>query len=589
MADARVCRGPRRFQRKRPCENLHAFVPCRGGSRSYKRSRLGAGVESQSQEVISCDADGFVNLEVDLSMEVESHINRISVKSPENLKFGKPQNPGNPKRPYNFKSGNSTNPQNPECLEFANPKSPQNLESANPNNPENLVSVNPKNSECRRYSMYKHRRNRENLKYRHHKHEIEAETGSRIQAEGSFGVIARESVASEVNFKLEDNSFNRRRSIVQNTAFKGAADKNKGQSMSLKSRGREKVSDWIDDFESENNCTDELSVVLGLDERSLASNCKITNFVCKDGKSVVQSSTPCSVIGSKKIPEDPQLMVVIPILDEQEETCNKLSPKKGPGKKSMQLQCRNAVVKLDNYLDTDIIDRYIEHIWKKHPKYKQESCTYLDCLWFSMYLEEALSFNILKWTKAKHIFSKQYVFIPIVHWGHWNLLILCHFGEDLSSESRTPCMLLLDSLKETEPNRLEPLIRKFLIDVHNEDGRQDGDKIIAKIPLLVPEVPQQTNGNDCGVFLLHFVDKFLKRAPKNFSISEGCYPYFLTKNWFKSHEIGKRRKQIYDVILKDQHCVSQMTKRRISTRSKKLHGFLNSDHASKWIDLSSAG
>jgi hypothetical protein len=39
--------------------------------------------------------------------------------------------------------------------------------------------------------------------------------------------------------------------------------------------------------------------VLGLDERSLASNCKITNFMCKDGKSVVQSSTPCSVIGTK--------------------------------------------------------------------------------------------------------------------------------------------------------------------------------------------------------------------------------------------------------------------------------------------------
>ena len=94
----------------------------------------------------------------------------------------------------------------------------------------------------------------------------------------------------------------------------------------------------------------------------------------------MQSSTPCSVIGSKKIPKDPQLMVVIPILDEQEETCNKLSPKKGPGKKSMQLQCRNVVVKLDNYLDTDIIDRYIEY----NEKFDRVVLAYFDlkiCNW----------------------------------------------------------------------------------------------------------------------------------------------------------------------------------------------------------------
>lgn len=603
MADAKVCRGPRRVPLKRPCEDLPAVVYCRGRSRSHKRSRLSVEVESQNGEVIRCNANGFVNPEVDLSTKVNSHRNSISIKSPKGFKFGKHQNSVNPKRLDNFKSGSPTNPKNPECLESTNPKSPKILESANsktpeilvstnPKTPENLVSTDPQNFECLRCSRYSCRRNREILKNINHKHEIEAEAGSRIEAEGAFDVTACEFVASEVNFKLEDDSLNPGHSIIRNPALKRAANKNKAQTLSLKSRRRKKVSGLIDDFESENNCTDKLPAVFDLDEGSLANNRKVTSLVCKEGKSFVHSSMPCGVIGSKKIPdiscEDPHLVLLIPMSDKQEETRNRWSPKKGPGKKSMQLRGRNAVVKLDNHLDTDVIDRYMEHIWKKLPKHKRESCTYLDCLWFSMYLEEALSFNVLKWTKAKRIFTKQYVFIPIVHWGHWNLLILCHFGEDLSSEARTPCMLLLDSLKETEPNRLEPLIRKFLIELHKEDGREDVDKIIAEIPLLVPEVPQQTNGNDCGVFLLHFVDKFLKQAPKNFSICEGCYPYFFTKNWFKSHEIGRRRKHIDDVISKDRHFVSQMTKRRISTRNKKLHGFLNSDHGSKWIDLSSA-
>lgn len=44
---------------------------------------------------------------------------------------------------------------------------------------------------------------------------------------------------------------------------------------------------------------------------------------------------------------------------------------------------------------------------------------------------------------------------------HWNLLILCHFGEKKQSKTKKPCMLLLDSLQSTEPKRLEPDIRRF--------------------------------------------------------------------------------------------------------------------------------
>lgn len=98
---------------------------------------------------------------------------------------------------------------------------------------------------------------------------------------------------------------------------------------------------------------------------------------------------------------------------------------------------------------------------------------------------------------------------------HWSLLILCHFGESLESETSTPCMLLLDSLEMTNPKRLEPDIRKyvsstslnfsccssklelyildsgitrFVMDIYKEEGRPYQKEAIEKIPLLVPKV-----------------------------------------------------------------------------------------------------
>nr|POE55163.1 phosphate transporter pho1 like 3 [Quercus suber] len=67
--------------------------------------------------------------------------------------------------------------------------------------------------------------------------------------------------------------------------------------------------------------------------------------------------------------------------------------------------------------------------------------------------------KVLTWIQ-KDIFSKKYVLVPIVCWHHWSLLIFCHFGESTKSETRTPCMLLLDSLEKANPRQLESDIRK---------------------------------------------------------------------------------------------------------------------------------
>ncbi|XP_012571718.1 uncharacterized protein [Cicer arietinum] len=158
---------------------------------------------------------------------------------------------------------------------------------------------------------------------------------------------------------------------------------------------------------------------------------------------------------------------------------------------------------------------------------------------FDNYLANASSKDkVLNWIKKKeHIFTKAYVFVPIVCWGHWSLLILCHFGEDLQLVTGSRCMLLLDSLEMADPRRLEPEIRRFVQDIYKAGDRPETKHLISKIPLLVPKVPQQKDGTDCGNFVLYFIKLFLELAPKNFSI-EG-YPYFMKKDWFTFEDLDR--------------------------------------------------
>ncbi|XP_019227329.1 PREDICTED: uncharacterized protein LOC109208650 isoform X4 [Nicotiana attenuata] len=176
-------------------------------------------------------------------------------------------------------------------------------------------------------------------------------------------------------------------------------------------------------------------------------------------------------------------------------------------------------------------ERYLESIWKWHPEDRKNSFTYLDSLWFSLYSERSHKAKVLNWITKKNIFSKKYIFVPIVMWGHWSLLIFCHLDESLQSKARSPCMLLLDSLQMANPERLEPGIRKFVLDVFKAEHRPESKDQIRKIPLMIPKVPQQRNDEDCGNFVLYYINLFLESAPENFSISKG-YPYFMTEDWF---------------------------------------------------------
>ncbi|MQL74393.1 hypothetical protein Taro_006767 [Colocasia esculenta] len=93
-----------------------------------------------------------------------------------------------------------------------------------------------------------------------------------------------------------------------------------------------------------------------------------------------------------------------------------------------------------------------KHLLNIIPKQKLEEFTYFDSLWFNLYVKGETD-KVMGWIKKeeKKVFSHAYTFVPIVCWGHWNLLILCNFGKSIE-DKHGPCMLSLDSLLIGDPN-----------------------------------------------------------------------------------------------------------------------------------------
>jgi hypothetical protein len=55
-------------------------------------------------------------------------------------------------------------------------------------------------------------------------------------------------------------------------------------------------------------------------------------------------------------------------------------------------------------------------LWERIDEDKKSAYAYFDSMWFYMYNSGNNEPNILKWIKAKKIFSRRYVFVPIICW-----------------------------------------------------------------------------------------------------------------------------------------------------------------------------
>lgn len=109
---------------------------------------------------------------------------------------------------------------------------------------------------------------------------------------------------------------------------------------------------------------------------------------------------------------------------------------------------------------------------------------------------------------------------------------------------KRPCILVMDSLKRSPHERVFKLLREYLQsewEARRGSPREFGPDQMESSHC---QVPLQDNSSDCGLYLLQYVECFLKDPLVHFDL-----PLQL-KNWFPRHQVRRKRDEIRDLVLK---------------------------------------
>ncbi|KAA0711328.1 Sentrin-specific protease 6 [Triplophysa tibetana] len=113
-----------------------------------------------------------------------------------------------------------------------------------------------------------------------------------------------------------------------------------------------------------------------------------------------------------------------------------------------------------------------------------------------------------------------------------------------SRDSKRPCILIMDSLACRSRSSVVQILQEYLQEewrVKKGCSQSFGKAVMDG---WSPPVPQQDNYTDCGIYLLQYVEKFLKDPPKT------LYPSMDLNDWFSQKTVKKKRQQIKQLILK---------------------------------------
>ncbi|KAM0846460.1 hypothetical protein ACQ4PT_055657 [Festuca glaucescens] len=222
---------------------------------------------------------------------------------------------------------------------------------------------------------------------------------------------------------------------------------------------------------------------------------------------------------------------------------------------SSDIKCLNPGV----YVSSPVINYYIQYIKRAemHIEYGTDKF-YMFNTYFYSKLQEALLdkdkfLKLRRWWKGVNIFQRGYIILPIHGMSHWSLIIVCMPAKESNSG---PIILHLDSLGMHPSAQIFDTVGKYLEEEWRHLRENPHSDILisetiwqdlpSNIQKEIVEVPGQNNAYDCGVFMLYYIQQFIKQAPERFT--RDSLDMF-SRRWFRSEVASGLRNGIRELLL----------------------------------------
>ncbi|XP_062202556.1 ubiquitin-like-specific protease 1D isoform X2 [Phragmites australis] len=213
------------------------------------------------------------------------------------------------------------------------------------------------------------------------------------------------------------------------------------------------------------------------------------------------------------------------------------------------------------YLSSPVINYYIQYI--KRTKLPKEDCRdkfYIFNTYFYSKLEEALCrkgdfLKLRRWWKGVNIYHRAYIILPIHGMAHWSLIIVCIPAKESNSG---PIILHLDSLGMHPSTKIFNTVERYLeaewchLKKNPPPDTSISQSIWEDLPRNIHtekvQVPQQNNAYDCGIFMLYYIERFIREAPER--LTRDKLDMF-SCSWFNSEDASELRLRIRALLLEE--------------------------------------
>ncbi|XP_021321808.1 ubiquitin-like-specific protease 1D [Sorghum bicolor] len=203
------------------------------------------------------------------------------------------------------------------------------------------------------------------------------------------------------------------------------------------------------------------------------------------------------------------------------------------------------------FLSSHVINFYIKYIERTrlcNENFRDKF--YIFNTYFFGKLEKSLyqpsDFPMLRrWWKSVNIFNNAYIILPIHGKEHWSLVIICLPPKEKISE---PIILHLDSLGMHRSNKILNIVARYIETEWRflSVAEPAWPCLLSDIRKETVQVPQQNNTYDCGIFMLYYIEQFIKEAPARFTADKLD---MFSRSWFKPEEASSLRQRIRDLLL----------------------------------------